>query len=119
VQFDYDPVGAGIDRECRDEAKIVLADLKHWRMPSAAWREVAGLVDELAAAMASDDQATVKRVTVGLELFSDERVGKVGDPVNGPPPKTVMDLAAQLVHSLDEDGEADNAHGKDEKPKRR
>ncbi|WP_141962660.1 CATRA system-associated protein [Actinoallomurus bryophytorum] len=115
MQSDYGPLGPGIDREHRDEAKVVLDDLRHWRMPPEAWHEVEGLVNDLVAAMTSGDQATVRRMTVALELLSDERVGRVGDPADGPPPKVLMDLSVRLVHSLDEDAGDDEG----ETPKRR
>lgn len=100
MRFDYEPVRSVRERECRDDALNVLGRLDALRLTAPKWQAVGRLLAEMDAALRSGDVDALEHAVVELELKTEPRVGRVGDPADGPPPREIRDQAVELIHTL-------------------
>ncbi|MGW0335645.1 CATRA system-associated protein [Streptomyces sp. NPDC003011] len=105
---------ASIDRETAGAACLALGlMLEEWWLPPREWEEIAGLLDELWAAVAAVDAAAVDALTGELEELSGSRVGRIERAQDGrsredggekvPLPEPYRERVVALVHALDPD----------------
>jgi len=91
------------DRLAVDEALDTLADVLEWRTTAAGWITTTRLLDDLAAAHAARDYASLRATTSILENSSPNRTTPIGGEPTGPPPAPTRDRLNQLIHSLEQE----------------
>ncbi|MEU0358436.1 CATRA system-associated protein [Streptomyces cyaneofuscatus] len=110
-----DPLGTGRDAAWPARARQLLVDVSTWRLPQAAWSRPAAAVEALAAAYDSGDAVALRIAVAKLEVLSPNRVERIADPADVPPPEPLAERVAALVHIIpvpEEDG-AGKAGGDD------
>ncbi|MDX3310006.1 hypothetical protein P1S61_13085 [Streptomyces sp. ME08-AFT2] len=106
-----------MDAALLERARELLGDFSTWRLPPAAWSRPAAAVEALAAAYDAGDGAALKVAVARLEVLSPNRVDRIAEPGDGPPPEPLAERVTALVHLLPEPGEgtAGEADGDDDR----
>jgi hypothetical protein len=108
-----------MDAALIERARRLLGDLSTWRLPPAAWSRPAAAVKALAAAYDAGDGAALKVALARLEVLSPNRVDRICEPGDGPPPELLRERVTALVHILTEPGDGEGAaaeaHGDDDR----
>ncbi|MDX2757711.1 CATRA system-associated protein [Streptomyces europaeiscabiei] len=107
---------AGMDAALLARARELLDDVPTWRLPPAAWSRPAAAVEALAAAYDTGDGVALGVAVARLEVLSPNRVERIADPADVPPPEPLQERVTALVHIIAEPGEgaAGEAGGDDE-----
>lgn len=98
-------------------ARELLDDVPTWRLPPAAWSRPAAAVEALATAYAVGDGGSLEAAVARLEVLSPNRVDRIADPADVPPPEPLRERVTALVHILPEPDEdtAGQADGQDDR----
>ncbi|MBC7274593.1 MAG: hypothetical protein H5T76_38800 [Streptomyces sp.] len=117
MQSRADSPGTDTDAALLARALELLDDIPTWRLPPAAWSRPAAAVEALAAAYDAGDGGALKAAVARLEVLSPNRVGRITDPADAPPPEPLRERVTALVHILDEPGgdTAGEADGQDDR----
>jgi hypothetical protein len=102
------------DAEVLQEALQVVEDAIAWELSPAHWEAIEPLLDALASALRSGDEAALISATTDLQLYSPVRIITLGSKSSVPPPPPVRYLLNTLVHSIDDksDDNHDNTKGR-------
>jgi nucleoside phosphorylase len=92
--------GSNIDSSIIAEAADVLTDLPQWQLGSTRWLEVEHQLEAMAQAVRSGTADDLLLAVARLEALSPNRVARLGDPLVGPPPPTVLLLRNRLIHTV-------------------
>ncbi|MEV8544181.1 CATRA system-associated protein [Streptomyces sp. NPDC051572] len=87
-------------------ARELLEDIPKWRLPQAAWSRPAAAVEALAAAYDAVDGPALKVAVARLEVLSPNRVDRIADPADVPPPEPLQERVTALVHLIAEPDES-------------
>ncbi|MFJ9248499.1 CATRA system-associated protein [Streptomyces sp. NPDC101776] len=103
-----------MDAALLTRARELLLDISKGRLPQAAWSRPAAAVEALAAAYDAGDESAFQVAVARLEVLSPNRVDRIADPADIPPPEPLQDRVTALVHLIPEQveataGEADDA----------
>jgi hypothetical protein len=94
-------VTPGIDTNTLEDAKLVLRQVRVWRLNPEAWSKVRESVDRIYVALGQRDETGLDTATRQLESLAPSRLSPVtfGDePI--PAPEPFLEYTNQLVHSL-------------------
>lgn len=118
VCFVLDENNAGaFDAEIRQDAIVILGDLRDSWLSSTTWARVDEALSRMAKAIADGDQAEVRAATITLELLSPRRTDPIG-AMDEKPQKKTDDEIVDLIHALggdkdpQKDGKANKPSGK-------
>jgi hypothetical protein len=117
MQSRADSPGTGVEAALLSRARELLGDLPKWRLPHAAWSRPAAAVEALAVAYDAGDGLALQVAVARLEVLSPNRVDRIVDPADVPPPEPLQEQVTALVHMIAESeestrGEADGDEGR-------
>ncbi|MFJ3898865.1 CATRA system-associated protein [Streptomyces sp. NPDC090083] len=81
----------------RTRAGQLLGDIAAWRLPEAAWSRPAAAVEALATAYDTGDELAFRAAVSRLEVLSPNRVDRIEDPADVPPPEPLRERVTTLV----------------------
>jgi hypothetical protein len=96
--LDENNAGA-FDAEIRQDAIVILGDLRESWLSSTTWARVDEALSRMAKAIADGDQAEVRSATIALELLSPRRTDPIG-AMDEKPQKKTDDEIVDLIHAL-------------------
>ncbi|MFJ8150716.1 CATRA system-associated protein [Streptomyces sp. NPDC094468] len=105
MQSSADSPGSGTGAALLDRARELLDDVATWRLPPAAWSRPAAAVEALAAAYGAGDADALAAAVSRLEVLSPNRVERIVDPADIPPPEPLRERVTALVHTIAEQAE--------------
>ncbi|WP_406118350.1 CATRA system-associated protein [Streptomyces sp. NBC_00989] len=117
MQSRADSPGTNLDAALLTRARVLLEDISKSRLPHAAWSRPAAAVEALAAACDAGDGPALEAAVARLEVLSPNRVDRIADPADIPPPEPLRERVTALVHIIAERGEdtAGEADGDDDR----
>ncbi|MER6279244.1 CATRA system-associated protein [Streptomyces sp900105245] len=115
MQSRADSPGTGMDAALLARARELLDDIPTWRLPPAAWSRPGAAVEALATAYGAGDDAALRVAIARLEVLSPNRVERITDPDDVPPPEPLQERLTALVHTIAEpvDSTSGTADGDD------
>ena len=106
MQSRADSPGTDVEAALLSRARELLDDLPKWRLPHAAWARPAAAVEALAAAYDTGDGLALQVAVARLEVLSPNRVERIVDPSDVPPPEPLQEQVTALVHVIAESAES-------------
>lgn len=91
-----------MDAALLEQARVLLLDISRGRLPQAAWSRPAAAVEALAAAYDAGDESAFRAAVARLEVLSPNRVDRIADPADIPPPEPLQERVTALVHLIPE-----------------
>ncbi|WP_405945548.1 hypothetical protein OG588_00735 [Streptomyces prunicolor] len=111
MQCRADSPGTGMEAALLARARELLDDLPEWRLPHAVWSRPAAAVEALAAAYDTGNGLALQVAVARLEVLSPNRVDRIVDPADVPPPEPLQEQVTALVHMIAESGESTRGEG--------
>jgi hypothetical protein len=106
MQSRADSPGTNLDAVLLARARQLLKDISEGRLPQAAWSRPAAAVEALAAAYDAGDALAFQVAVARLEVLSPNRVDRIADPADVPPPEPLQERVTTLVHLIAEPDES-------------
>lgn len=89
-----------MESRVRQRALDVLADIPRWRLGGDAWDRVGQGLRDMERAVGAGDRVALQRAAAEVELAGPYRVLGLEDVDLLPPPETLRERVAELVHAL-------------------